>query len=222
MPAPAHPRSHRLRAAFCCGVLALAGVAACLTPVHLDPAGAGSTGSGGAATTGGDAGACHSNVDCTYPLALCDTVSGSCVGCLTAADCTSMPGAVCSMGQCTCVGGADTACNDAGTAGSGGGGGGGGGQDAGADAGQDAGVDAGPCVTSCQQTLTMGGPLCAGSMGTAENKALKACAGCSGGTSIVCAAKCAGNYCADQLYDGACLSCIENNCATQLANCSAD
>src|SRR4051812_29792632 len=88
---------------------ALAGVAACADSLHLDPPGGG-TGSGGGGTgstgshgsTGAGTTGCHSNPDCTYPAAVCDTVARVCVECLTFADCGEKPGTVCSQGKCEC------------------------------------------------------------------------------------------------------------------------
>lgn len=88
----------------------LAGVAACADSLHLDPPGAGSgggsahasgtTGSHGSSSSGGSG--CHSNLECTYPIAVCDTVANQCVECLTFADCGGKPGTVCSHGVCGC------------------------------------------------------------------------------------------------------------------------
>lgn len=97
---------------------AAAFVAACADSLHLDPGGdAGKTtttsggttsntgGSGGGNTGGAAPVGCSSNQDCGYPNALCDTIAGTCVECLTFSDCAaSKPGTVCSFGHCVCPG----------------------------------------------------------------------------------------------------------------------
>ena len=92
------PRRAKTRAGILGGVLVVAGFAACADAVHLDPPAATD---GGSTSTGVTTG-CHSNPDCAFPTAVCDTVSGKCVACLEVSDCAYMPGTVCSKGACGC------------------------------------------------------------------------------------------------------------------------
>jgi hypothetical protein len=52
---------------------------------------------------------CVSNAQCAAPTSICDTATGLCVECLETADCSGMPGTVCSLGSCECPNG-DTYC----------------------------------------------------------------------------------------------------------------
>jgi len=94
-----------------CAVLGFTGfaglAAACTDAIHLDPPAAtstsGTTSSSGGGTGGAVAGACQSSVTCAFPKPVCDTVTETCVECLTASDCAFIPGLVCSLGKCTCL-----------------------------------------------------------------------------------------------------------------------
>ncbi len=221
MPATASTRAH-VRAAFACGILAFAGFAACLAPVHLDPTSA-SSGVGGASGGSG----CRSNPDCFYPTQVCDTVTQTCVGCLVASDCAYLPGSVCSGGQCVCPeGGCDAgSCPECGSGGMGGGADAGhedaGHPDAGEeDAGKkDAGgaPDAGgPSCVTCNKALASGGTVCAGPSST-DYKALTTCA-CEllpGNCTTECM-----KFCENEgIAVLACNTCLAQKCALELMSC---
>ena len=54
--------------------------------------------------------ACTSNTDCAAPTSVCDTIKGLCVECLVLSDCANKPGAVCSLGACSCPAAGETWC----------------------------------------------------------------------------------------------------------------
>src|SRR5689334_11773915 len=101
------PRLLHLAAGLLCAALGAAGIAACADSLHLDPPGDG----GETRTDGGTA--CRSNAGCAYPSPVCDTVTATCVQCLTFADCAEKPGTVCSMGKCGCPTPTDAYCDTA-------------------------------------------------------------------------------------------------------------
>ena len=84
------------------GLTAVAGFAACTDAIHLDPPGA-TTGATTGGTGGSPAGSCRSSPDCALPKPVCDTVTQTCVECLTLLDCSVAPGPVCSAGKCVCL-----------------------------------------------------------------------------------------------------------------------
>jgi hypothetical protein len=214
-----HPTAlHRahVRAAILCGVLSSVGFAACIDPLHLDPVNAGAGGTA-AASTGSAPSGCHSNPDCTFPKAICNTVTGACVECLVASDCAYMPGAVCSKGACECppghkcgtLSGGSSSSASTGTGGAGTGG--------------DGGVEASvPCVSSCAEALTNGAPVCPDAGAFPVYQGLGFCAGCNaaGGCTPVCAA----TLCADKPVEAGdagtpCSDCLATACTTLYNEC---
>jgi N-acetylneuraminic acid mutarotase len=102
-------RSRILRRAALCSVLL--SLPACADAIHLDPGAGGSSSSHSASGTGGSGPiGCASNSDCPYPTAVCNTVQGVCVACLTVDDCAAKPGTVCSKSTCVCPGAGDSFC----------------------------------------------------------------------------------------------------------------
>lgn len=100
MRASARPRAtHLLWAASISA--SLVGFAACADSVHIDLPDAGKT-TTTSQGTGGGPGGCSSNASCTWPHAICDQASGSCVECLVNEDCAGKPLTVCSEGECRC------------------------------------------------------------------------------------------------------------------------
>ena len=223
-------------AALLVGVLAFAGFAACVDFVHLDPPNAGGGAGGGTAST------CLSSPDCTYPTPVCDTVTQTCVGCLTTSDCSYAPGSVCSGGQCSCPSGVpvpltycaapnpgcfdtQTASEHCGTCGNAcdaasciQGLCGGEGTDAGAEGGID---DGGPdgsagCVPTCRMAIETGGTVCPTSPGSVYFDQTTACAGCSGAGP--CQASCV-SFCGGNGVDAVCETCLVNECPASFMNC---
>ena len=207
------PHPVHVRTAVLFGILLCAGFAACADSVHLDPSGAGAGGaSAGSTTSTGDAASgCRSNADCPFPTAVCDTVTGTCVGCLTSSDCSYAPGSVCNGGQCSCAG---DAC-DAGT-------GGAGGKDAGDDGGSDGGLHDGgsdaaaACVPTCVKALTTGGTVCPGTLGDLYYDQVRACAGC--GAPGPCTLTCT-SFCLEHGIDALCEQCLMTDCAPPFMDC---
>jgi hypothetical protein len=203
-------------AGLLCGSLACAGVVGCDAPLHLEPAGVG----GASSSTGSTARACSSNPDCAFPNPVCDTVTATCVGCLTVSDCAYMPGTICSQGSCECPPGGS--CVSASTAsssssGAGGAGTGTGGFDGGA---SDAAPDAAACVPKCSEALTQGGAVCPGTVSATDYTKLKACVGCAG--TAICAPACAGTFCMELPPNAACKNCLQSHCLVPFDVCQAN
>ncbi len=103
--APHPPRTPGLFLCVALGLTGLAASPACTDAIHLDPPAATSTSSSTSGGTGGARpGSCRSSPDCSLPKSVCDTVTQTCVECLTTLDCSLAPGPVCSGGKCECLG----------------------------------------------------------------------------------------------------------------------
>ena len=91
------------------GVVALS--AACTDALHLDPPASTTTGTTGSGGTGGAvSGSCRSSIECAYPKPVCDTVTQTCVECLSASDCSFVADTACSLGKCMCLVASRTYC----------------------------------------------------------------------------------------------------------------